>query len=229
LLKLNNLNVTYGKMQVLWDVSFHIDEGEKVALIGPNGAGKSSLLKTIAGIIKPSSGKIEFMGENINKLEAHERVRKGIALIPEEKAIIPSFTVKDNLLIPVEKNYKDALERVFSLFPILKERFHQRAATLSGGEQKMLSIAMGLMTSPKLLLIDELSFGLAPRVVEDIYRALNDLNKQGVTLLIVEQYVKKALEFADRGILLEQGRIVLAGLASDLLNDPLIKKAYISW
>jgi len=232
LLKVEKLNAGYGKLQVLWDVGLYVEKGEKVALIGPNGAGKTTLLKAIVGLIKPFSGRIIFIDEDITGQASHKIAHKGIALIPEGGRVLPRMTVLENLEVAAttkeaKEKINDSLELVFSLFPILKERRNQIAGTLSGGEQRMLAIGRGLMSRPKLLLIDEVSLGLAPKIVHQLYDAFEELHKQGLTLVLVEQYVKKVLEFTDRAYLLERGKVVLEGISSTLLKNEYIRKVYI--
>lgn len=232
LLKVEAIDVKYGKVQVLWGVSFTVNRGECVAIIGPNGAGKTTTLKTVVGLLTPISGKIEFNNERIDGLPAHEIVKRGVTLVPEGGRVFPRMSVIENLelgaLTEEAKSKKDdTLEFVFQLFPILKERKNQLAGTLSGGEQRMLSIGRGLMSLPKLIMLDELSLGLAPTLVQELYGALNQIKEEGVTVLLVEQYVKRALEFAERGYLMETGKIVLSGKASALLKDEYIVKTYL--
>jgi len=232
LLRVNDLSAGYGLLKVLWDVNIVVNSGERVAIIGPNGAGKTTLLKTIVGLIKPFSGKVFFGGEDITDIPTHLRVRKGISLVPEGGRVIPKLTVLENLLVvaatkEAKEKLNDTLELVYTLFPILKERKDQLAGTLSGGEQRMLAIARGLIPRPKLLLVDEVSLGLAPKVVTQIYEAFNELNRLGITLLLVEQYVVKVLKSTDRAYLLEQGKIVLEGSSEELLKNDYIRKTYI--
>jgi len=232
LLRVNDLSAGYGLLKVLWDVNIVVGSGERVALIGPNGAGKTTLLKTIVGLIKPFNGRVFFEGEDITDIPTHLRVRRGISLVPEGGRVIPKLTVLENLLVAAttkeaKEKLNDTLELIYTLFPILKERKNQLAGTLSGGEQRMLAIARGLITKPKLLLIDEVSLGLAPKIVTQIYEVFNELSRLGITLLLVEQYVVKVLKSTDRAYLLEQGRIVLEGLSEELLKNDYIRKTYI--
>jgi len=232
LLDVRGLNAGYGKLHVLWDIDIYIDAGEKVALIGPNGAGKTTLLRSIMGLTTLFSGRIIYNGEDITNLPTFMRARSGITLVPEGSRVFPKLTVLENLLVATtteesKKKIEDSLDFVFTLFPILKERKDQLAGTLSGGEQRMLAIARGLMTRPKLLMVDELSLGLAPKVVSSLYIALGEVHKYGITLLIVEQYVKKALEFSERAYLIEKGRIVKHGRGDELLADRYIREVYI--
>ncbi len=232
MLRVNDLSAGYGLLKVLWDVNIVVGSGERVALIGPNGAGKTTLLKTIVGLIKPFNGRVFFEGEDITDIPTHLRVRRGISLVPEGGRVIPKLTVLENLLVAAttkeaKEKLNDTLELIYTLFPILKERKNQLAGTLSGGEQRMLAIARGLITKPKLLLIDEVSLGLAPKIVTQIYEVFNELSRLGITLLLVEQYVVKVLKSTDRAYLLEQGRIVLEGLSEELLKNDYIRKTYI--
>jgi len=232
MLEVNNLSVGYKGVQVIWDVSFTVEEGELVALVGSNGAGKSTILKTISGAIKLISGDILFKGESLVGIPAHRIVAKGLAYIPEGRRVFPYMTVKENLELGayIENNndkVKKSLERVFKLFPRLKERQNQMAGTFSGGEQQMLVIGRALMSAPKFLMIDEPSLGLQPTIVNLVYEAIDILHKQGITILLVEQNVQKSLEIAQRGFVLENGRISLAGPSQDLLNNEEMKKVYL--
>ena len=233
LLSVNNLDVSYpGGIQVLWSISFVIDEGEIVALIGSNGAGKSTAIKTITGGLKPASGKILFSGRPIGMLSSHEIVELGISQIPEGRQLFPFMTVKENLdlgsyPLRARKNREEVREWVYTLFPILKERAYQLVGSMSGGEQQMVAIGRGLMASPKLLLVDELSLGLAPFLVKELFRTLKIINQQGVTIFLVEQNVKSALEIADRALVMENGRVTLAGKSEEILNNEHVKKAYL--
>jgi amino acid/amide ABC transporter ATP-binding protein 2, HAAT family (TC 3.A.1.4.-) len=233
LLEVRNIEVGYGKIRVLWGVSLDIGVHEKVALIGPNGAGKSTLIKAIMGILKPSAGNIYFSKQDITGADTYRIARLGIGYVPEGSMVIPRLTVFENLLAAVttkdaEKRKEDTLELVYTLFPILKERKDQLGGTLSGGEQRMLAIARALMLRPKLLIIDELSLGLAPKVIGTIYSALDQLyESQKISILITEQFVEKALRFSQRAYLLEKGRIALQGISEELANNEYIRKAYI--
>jgi branched-chain amino acid transport system ATP-binding protein len=229
ILKITDLSAGYGDLAILHNIELEIKHGEKVALIGPNGAGKSTLIKVIGGLIKPLRGDIYLQGVRINDLSPHERTRLGIAIVPEGGRIFPKLTVYENLIISAKRKDDAAFEEVFELFPVLKERKNQIAGTLSGGEQRMLAIARALVLRPKLLIIDELSLGLAPKIINDIYNALLDLwEKTRMSLLITEQYVKKALEFSDRAYVIEGGSIVLKGDSKELIKDPRIVKAYLT-
>lgn len=232
MLSVEKINVGYGTIQVLWDVTFNVKQGEKVAIIGPNSAGKTTTLKAIAGLLRIKSGMIEFMGEKISGLPAHEVVKRGIVLVPEGRRLFPKMTVLENLKLgalvtpEAKAKMKDTLEWVFQLFPVLKERINQRAETLSGGEGQILAIARGLMARPKLLMLDEPSLGLGPIVVSQIFSALEKLNGEGA-ILLVEQYVTKALEFSDRAYVLERGKIVMEGTGEELLKNEYIKRVYV--
>jgi len=230
MLEVRGINVGYGNLQILWDVSFNTKEGEIVTIIGPNGAGKTTLLKAIAGLLKPKSGEIYFRGKQIGGLPAYKVVKEGIALVPEGRELFPRMSVMDNLLLGSyisPSTRQEMLEKVFDLFPVLRERKNQMAGTLSGGEQQMLSIARSLMSNPKLLMLDEPSFGLAPMMVLKIFDTITRLNEIGVTILLVEQNVYHALELAHRGYVIENGRIVLEGEAKSLIDNKYMKEAYL--
>jgi branched-chain amino acid transport system ATP-binding protein len=232
LLEVKNLTVYYDAVLALDDVSFHIEEGEIVAIIGPNGAGKSTSLKAICGLVKPKAGEILFRGESINGKEPYQLVEKGICLVPEGRRVFPSMTVLENLEMGAftRKDKKDIhkdIEKVFDLFPILKGRKGQRAGTLSSGEQQMLAIGRALMMRPKLLLLDEPSLGLSPNYVEILFEKIKEINKSGTTILLVEQNARMALEYADRGYVFELGRIAFEDRAQNLLENDTIKKAYL--
>lgn len=232
LLSVTNLNVYYGKVQVLWNVSFEVDEGELVAIVGPNGAGKTTTLKTIAGLLNPVSGEIRFKGENISRLPAYTIAEKGIALVPEGRRLFPNLTVMENLLIGAYKRKArelryETLRGVFKLFPILEERKGQMAKTLSGGEAQMLAIARALMSRPTLLMMDEPSLGLAPMVVSEVFDMVKKLRETGTTILLVEQHVHHALELANRAYVLENGRVVLAGPGRQIREHDHIKRHYL--
>jgi len=233
MLKIDSLNVKYGAIQVLYNVSLNVGKEEIVALLGSNGAGKTTLLNTICGLIKPSSGSISFLGKNIENLPPHKILRSGILQVPEGRRIFPYMTVLENLLVGANnpeawRRRNELLERVFNLFPILKERRNMQARLLSGGEQQMLAIGRSLMGNPRLLLIDEPSLGLAPKVLTKIYDTIKSLrDDEDVTILLAEQNAQYALNIADRGYVLENGRIVLEGLSMELLNNEHVKKAYL--
>ena len=232
LLELKSLDSGYGFLQVLWDVSVSVDEGEFVALIGPNGAGKSTTLKTIAGLVAPQGGEILYEGNPIGGLEGHLVCRKGIAFISEELNLFVNMTVKENLemgAFTVKDPAKQAenLKFVFELFPRLHEREGQYAGTLSGGERKMMAIGRGIMSSPRLMLVDEPSLGLAPMLTNEVFKALRTLNKRGTTIFLVEQNVGKTLKTTSRAYILEKGKIVLDGKSADLANDDHVRKIYL--
>jgi branched-chain amino acid transport system ATP-binding protein len=232
LLEVKNINTRYDILQVLWDVSLFVNEGEFVALIGQNGAGKSTTLKSIAGLLIPTSGEVIFRGKEISKNPAHIISRKGISYISEGLNLFTNMSVQENLLLGAyaikerDRIYKN-LSYVYSLFPRLEERKNQLGGTLSGGERKMLAIARGLMSEPRLLLVDEPSLGLAPNLVQDVFRALQELQRRGVTILLVEQNVHATLEITDRAYVMEQGRIVLEGASQDLREAEHVKDAYL--
>jgi branched-chain amino acid transport system ATP-binding protein len=229
MLKVENVNVSYGSVKILWDVDFHIDEGEIITIIGPNGAGKTTIVKTIMGLLKPTSGTIEFNGNPIHQTPTHQIVESGIALVPEGRELFPRMTIMENLQMGAytSDGKEDTLKWVFNLFSKLEERQKQSAGTLSGGEQQMLAIARGLMSRPKLLILDEPSLGLAPIMVNTVFEIVKTLNSEGVTVLLVEQNIHHALEASNRGYVLETGRITLEGASSELLDNNHIKEAYL--
>lgn len=232
MLKVSQIDVYYGKIQALWEVSFHVQEREIVSLVGANGAGKSTLLKTISGILHPSKGTIEFDGRPIHYLSPHQIFGYQIVHVPEGRKLFPYMTVKENLQMgsyypTVRKSRTEMLRWVFSLFPVLEEREAQLAHTLSGGEQQMLAIARGLMGKPKILLLDEPSIGLGPLIVRKIFEAIEKVHQEGVTVLLVEQNVNEALNLASRGYVLENGRITMEGTGKDLLNNDHVREAYL--
>jgi branched-chain amino acid transport system ATP-binding protein len=232
MLAINGLRVLYGNVAVLNDVSILVDEGETVVLVGSNGAGKSTLLRTISGLVRARSGTMRYKGEFIHNLPSHKIVEKGIVHVPEGRGIFPYLTVHENLkmgsFLKGARSYeKESLRTVFAFFPILQDRINQEAGTLSGGELQMLAIGRGLMSRPNLLLLDEPSLGLAPQIVKQIFRIVKQITDEGITVLLVEQNVKRALQIADRGYVLENGRIVLEGAGEALLNDDYVRKAYL--
>ena len=233
MLRVDKINVFYGNIQALWDVSLKVEKGEIVALIGSNGAGKTTTLRTISGLLRPKSGSISFLGEKIDSLDPRIIVEKGLVQIPEGRHLFPYMTVLENLKMGAypphaRKQRQDTLEWVYSLFPILKERKNQLAGTLSGGEQQMLAIARGLMSRPKLLMLDEPSLGLAPLLASKLFDTVKRINREeGVTILLVEQNIYRALKIADRGYLIETGRITLEAKAQELLKDRKIVEAYL--
>ena len=232
MLKVKNLNVGYDNVPVIFDVSFEVKEKELVSIVGSNGAGKTTILKTISGLLKPFSGEIKFMGKRIDRMPAHEIVKLGIAHVPEGRRVFGKLSVLDNLLlgaytIPDSNLVKKTLNEVYEIFPRLKERENQKAETLSGGEQQMLAIARSLMSRPKILLVDEMSLGLMPLLVDKVLEILKEISRAGMTILLVEQKVQEALEMADRGYILQTGRIVAEGTGRDLLESEMVKKAYM--
>ncbi len=233
LLQIQNLNVAYGDVQVLWDVNLEVQSGEIVALVGSNGAGKSTLLATISGLVKPRPGSsIKFLGQELAGADARLIVESGIAHVPEGRRLFGAMTVQENLLLGAFRRNDKAqiekdLERIYGLFPRVQQRKSQLAGKLSGGEQQMVAIGRGLMAQPKLLMIDELSLGLAPVIIENLIEILDQVNKSGVTILIVEQDVQTALEQATRGYVLETGHITISDSAKALLQDERVKRAYL--
>ena len=231
LLEVKNIKVYYGNINAIKDISFEVNEGEIVTLIGANGAGKSSILNTVAGLIKPKSGEIIFDGQGIIGIPAHKIVSKGMALCPEGRRIFQQLSVKENLEMgsytrPANE-VSESIEKVYELFPRLKERYKQIAGTLSGGEQQMLAMGRALMSKPRLMMLDEPSMGLAPILVEQIFDIIKNLHKSGTTILLVEQNAQMALSIADRGYVMETGRIVTGGTGKGLLQDDAVKKAYL--
>jgi len=229
MLKVENIKVAYGSVNVLWDVSFTIHKKEIITIIGPNGAGKTTTVKTIMGLLKPTAGTIEFLDRHINSEPTYQIVTKGIALVPEGRELFPRMSVMENLLLGAYTSDKkeETLQWVFNLFPRLEERKKQSAGTLSGGEQQMVAIARGLMSRPKLLIMDEPSLGLAPIMVQKVFEIIKMLNSEGVTILLVEQNVHHALGVSNRGYVLETGRITLEGTGDELLNNSHVKEAYL--
>jgi len=232
LLELKNISVSYGRIEAIHDMSFSVDEGEIVSLIGANGAGKSTTMKTISGILNPSKGSILFDGEDITKMKAHIRVVRGISQAPEGRGIFPGMTVMENLDMGAfgrkdRSKMGEDFDRVFALFPRLAERKTQVGGTMSGGEQQMLAIGRALMSNPRLLLLDEPSMGLAPQFIRQIFSIVTEINKQGTTVLLVEQNANQALARAHRGFVLETGVITRSGTGKELLADPAIKEAYL--
>lgn len=232
MLTIQNLNFSYGDLKVLWDINLEVNEGEIVTVVGANGAGKSTTLKNISRLVRPTSGTLTFNGQDLTKREPHEVVEMGIIQVPEGRKIFPEMTVVENLrmgsFIKSARKDRDAnIERVFDLFPRLRERHKQLGGTMSGGEQQMLAIARGLMANPKLLLLDEPSLGLSPLLVKFIFDIIQEIRKQGVTVLLVEQNVYQSLRIADRAYVLETGRVVLTGTGEALLNDEHVKKAFL--
>jgi branched-chain amino acid transport system ATP-binding protein len=230
MLKITDLRVAYGGIEAVKGISFDVPEGKVVTLIGANGAGKSTALKAISGVVKPSSGKIEFQDAEITGKNAALIVSKGVTLVPEGRKIFPDLTVLENLRIGAyirRDDYSSDLEWVYGLFPRLKERVWQLGGTLSGGEQQMLAVARALMSRPKLIMMDEPSLGLAPLIVRGIFDIIREINKRGVTILLVEQNANMALQVADVAYVMETGRITKSGTGRELLNDPAVKAAYL--
>ena len=232
MLKVDHLSVHYGVIQAVKDVSFEVNEGEVVTLIGANGAGKTSILRTISGLVRPSAGEISFLGKEIQKEPARKIVASGLSQVPEGRHVFPGMTVLENLELGAflrrdrEENQKN-LKKIFDRFPRLEERKSQDAATLSGGEQQMLAMGRSLMSQPKLLLLDEPSMGLAPIFIQEIFDIIQDIQKQGTTVLLIEQNANKALAIANRGYVLETGKIVLSGTGEELLASEEVRKAYL--
>lgn len=232
MLKVDHLSVHYSVIQAVKDVSFEVNEGEVVTLIGANGAGKTSILRTISGLVRPSAGEISFLGKEIQKEPARKIVASGLSQVPEGRHVFPGMTVLENLELGAflrrdrEENQKN-LKKIFDRFPRLEERKSQDAATLSGGEQQMLAMGRALMSQPKLLLLDEPSMGLAPIFIQEIFDIIQDIQKQGTTVLLIEQNANKALAIANRGYVLETGKIVLSGTGEELLASEEVRKAYL--
>ncbi len=233
LLRVDQVESFYGRSQTLHGVSLSVEEKELICVLGANGAGKSTLLKNIAGLVKPRKGVVEFAGRRIEQMSAHQIVREGVTLCPEDKKIFPQMSVLKNLLLGAWVHGRDYpriqknMVEVFELFPILNDRKNQMAGTLSGGEQQMLVIGRSLMSNPKLLMLDEPSLGIAPLVVERIFEVIREINRRGTTILLVEQNASISLTTAGRGYIMETGRIVLSGSASTLLQDEKVKRAYL--
>jgi branched-chain amino acid transport system ATP-binding protein len=231
LLKVSNIDTFYGGIQALWNVSLEVKPEEIVALIGANGSGKSTLLDTILGLIQPAKGSIEFDGKDITTLNPFQIVDLGISQVPQGRRIFPDLNVLDNLILgsysrQARPKKEQSFKMVYELFPILKARKNQLAKTLSGGEQQMLALGRGLMSNPKLMLLDEMSLGLAPIVINNVYKALRKIRERGITILLVEQNVRRSLEEAYRAYIMEAGRVVLSGDVADLREEEKVKKAY---
>lgn len=230
MLKIENLSVNYGGINAVTNVSLEVPDGKIITLIGANGAGKSTILRTVAGLVKPKEGVITYNDEDITGLHTNDIVAKGITLVPEGRRIFPNLTVLENIKIGAymrKDNLNEDIEWVYSLFPRLKERHWQMAGTLSGGEQQMLAVARALMSKPKVMMMDEPSLGLAPIIVKDIFDIIKKINSQGVTILLIEQNANMALKAADYGYVLETGNITLSGTGKELLNNESVKKAYL--
>jgi len=231
-LEVKNIDVSYSDVQVIWDISFNVKQGEVVALIGANGAGKSTTLKTVSGLLRPRKGSIIFSGEDLAQIEPYHRIDRGMALCPEARRLFVEMTVEENLDMgslrgEAKQKRSQTKEAVFNMFPRLSERRKQLAGTLSGGEQQMVAIGRGLMSLPKLLMFDEPSLGLAPILVREIFDVIKKIRSEGATVLIVEQNVKQTLAVADRAYVLEHGRVAMQGSGKDLLNDPHVRAAYL--
>jgi branched-chain amino acid transport system ATP-binding protein len=232
MLELENVSSGYGKVQILWNVSCRIEEKEIVSIVGPNGAGKTTLVKTIMGLLPAKSGAIRFKGESIQQLPPYEIVKKGLVMIPEGREIFPRMTVEENLLLGAyavkdKKTVQDTKEKVYDIFPVLKKKEKSQAQTLSGGEQQMLVICRSLMSNPSLLILDEPSLGLAPIIVEKVLDTVAKINEDGVTILLVEQDIQSSLGIADRGYVLEEGKIIIEGKGRELLSNSHIKEVYL--
>lgn len=232
MLEIKNIDVFYGDAQALWDVSLTVKEGEIVTLLGGNGAGKSTTLRTISGLLKPRRGSISLSGVRLDRIEPYQIILHGLSHVPEGRRLFSNMTVMENLMVgayipPAWKNRSPALEEVVKIFPVLQERRNQLAGTLSGGEQQMCAIARAMVSRPRILLLDEPSFGLAPVIVERIFEVIQRINQNGVTILLVEQNAHISLQVAHRGYVIETGRVVLEGESSRLLEDDYVKKAYL--
>ena len=233
MLRVTDLNVCYGSIHAIKDVSFHVNEGEIVTLIGANGAGKTTTMHAISGLLKPKSGTIDFMGNRISQMEAHKIIQLGLAQVPEGRRVFSQLSVQENLLMGAYTRkdgataIADDMEEIFERLPRLKERRKQQAGTLSGGEQQMLAIGRALMCKPKMLLLDEPSMGLSPLLVKEIFKIIQDVNKAGMTVLLVEQNAKMALEIANRAYVLETGTVKMEGPADELANNIAVRKAYL--
>lgn len=233
MLTLREIDIYYGDIQALWRISLRVKEGELVAIVGSNGAGKSTILKAISGLIRPRSGSVEFEGRRIDGLAPDRIVRAGISMVPEGRELFPRMTVRENLelgaayIASARARAARSIEHVHELFPVLAQRARQLAGTLSGGEQQMVAIGRALMANPRLLIMDEPSLGLAPLMVEEVFRAALRVNREGVTVILVEQNVRQSLRFAHRGYVLENGRIVLEGTGKELSENRHVKEAYL--
>ena len=232
MLAVNNIDTLYGKIQALWAVSLRIDDKEIVALVGSNGAGKTTLLNTISGLLHPASGSIEFLGMRIDGLRSHAIVELGMSHIPEGRKLFPDMSVRENLEMGAYtkrawKQKRETLDKIYQLFPILKARQGQLASTLSGGEQQMVAMGRGLMSQPRLCIVDEPSSGLAPLIVDEIFGIIQGLRDQDIAIFLIEQNVQQTLEIADRAYVLENGRVILEGESKELLKEELIRKSYL--
>lgn len=231
-LSVENIDVGYGQVQILWDVSISVGKGQTVSLLGNNGAGKTTAVQTISGLLKPTNGKVVFEGVDISDMPAHKRVEAGLVQVPEGRKIFPTLNVIENLemgsfLKKPKSKREESLERILDLFPILGERTDQAAGTLSGGEQQMLALGRGLMSLPKLLILDEPSVGLAPLMVLEIFKAIEEIKREGVSILLVEQNAAQSLAISDQAFILEEGRIGLSGKGADLLSDDKVRRLYL--
>ena len=232
MLEIANLNISHDHLQVVWDLNLSVKKGEIVTLIGPNGSGKTTTVETIAGLNKNATGTIRFLGKDILGMPSYRIFQEGLALVPERREIFPKMSVFENLLLGSagkEDVREKMLSHVFTLFPVLHEREKQQAGTMSGGEQQMLAIARALMSDPKLLVLDEPSTGLSPLLVAQVFRSLEQLGREGLTILLLEQNVRNALDLCNRGYVLENGRIVLEGRSKELMHNPHIQKAYLGF
>ena len=233
MLKVSNIVTGYNSsLAVLGRVSFDVKEGEIVAILGSNGAGKSTTLRTVAGLMRPWEGSVVFFGEDISGVPAHEVVRKGLSLVPEGRLLFGKLTVHENLTMGAftrrdKAEIQDSLDMVYTLFPRVKERMHQKANTLSGGEQQMVAIARGLMSKPRLLILDEPSLGLAPKLVKEVFAFVKEINRKGISVLIVEQNVKETLQLADRAFIIQDGKTTFDGRSEELMDDDNVRKAYL--
>jgi len=232
MLEVKDLVVSYSGVPALFGVSLHVAEGEVVSVVGSNGSGKSTLLRTLSGLLKPDSGQITLNGQMLNNRPAHEIVQKGAVMVPEGRLLFGKMTIFQNLMMGAyqlsdKQEIANRLEKVYAIFPRMKEREKQLAGTLSGGEQQMVAIARGLMSSPRLLMMDEPSLGLAPIMVKEMFRMIRDIKATGVTILLVEQRLQEALTLSDRAYVLQTGKIVMEGLGSELIKSPAVKQAYL--
>ena len=233
MLKVSNIVTGYNSsLAVLGRVSFDVKEGEIVAILGSNGAGKSTTLRTVAGLMRPWEGSVVFFGEDISGVPAHEVVRKGLSLVPEGRLLFGKLTVHENLTMGAftrrdKAEIQDSLDMVYTLFPRVKERMHQKANTLSGGEQQMVAIARGLMSKPRLLILDEPSLGLAPKLVKEVFAFVKEINRKGISVLIVEQNVKETLQLSDRAFIIQDGKTTFDGRSEELMDDDNVRKAYL--
>ena len=232
MLKIEKVNAGYGDVTVLWDINIALDAGKTLAIVGSNGAGKSTIMRTLCGLVSPSAGSITFDGKNISKMAPHDIVKLGIAYVPEGRRLFNKLSVMDNLLVGSylpqnRKKRAENLERVFEMFPKLHERREQKAGTLSGGEQQMLAIARGLMSCPKVLMLDEPSLGIAPVIVDKLFEIIAQLKKENMTILISEQNVGRVLDIGDDAIVVQSGRIVMSGTCEEIKNSDMIQKAYL--